>query len=271
MKVLICADTKTAIQRAAGLMTACLREKPTAVFGLATGATMEPLYSEWIATARTEDLSFAHMRTFNLDEYVGLTATHPQSYHHYMHELLFSRVDIDPTNTHLPNGAAPDPATEAEAYEQAIRTAGGIDLQLLGIGHNGHIGFNEPTSSLCSRTRVKTLTQSTLEANAKHFDPGETPPRFAITMGIGTILEARACILLATGSAKADAVMRMIEGPLSAACPASALQLHPAATIILDPDAAARLHLRDYHQLVHPEGREPVLNSPICSRREAAR
>ncbi|RLQ85299.1 glucosamine-6-phosphate deaminase [Notoacmeibacter ruber] len=259
MKVLICTDTNAAIDRAAHLMTDRLRDKPKSVFGLATGSTMEPLYDRWIAIAGDEGLSFARARTFNLDEYVGLPASHPQSYHHYMERFFFDRIDIDRANAHLPNGAAPDPAAEAKAYEGRIANAGGIDLQLIGIGRNGHIGFNEPTSSLTSRTRLKTLTRSTLEANAAHFPPGETPPRYVITMGIGTILESRACLLLATGAGKAEAVERMIEGAVSAACPASALQFHPSATIVLDPEAASCLKLRDYYEQVHPAGRETTV------------
>ncbi len=259
MKVLICNSADAAIDRAASLMTDQLMDKPASVFGLATGSTMEPLYARWIAQAQAEGLSFSRVRTFNLDEYVGLSAAHPQSYHHYMDRLFFSHTDVVKANTRLPRGDAADPVAEALAYEKAIRDAGGIDLQLVGIGRNGHVGFNEPTSSLGSRTRLKTLTQSTLEANAVHFPSGETPPRFVITMGIGSILDTRACLLLATGAQKADAVAQMIEGPVSAACPASALQLHSAATIVLDPEAAGRLQLRDYYEFVHPEGREPVV------------
>lgn len=181
---------------------------------------------------------------------------HPGSYHRTMHDALFSHTDIRPEATHLPRGDAPDPSAEALRYEACIAAAGGIDLQLLGIGTNGHIGFNEPTSSLGSRTRIKTLTEATSASNRQFFTSEDAVPRYAITMGIATILEARACLLLATGTAKAAAVAAMVEGPLSAACPASALQMHPKTTVILDHGAASQLRLRDYYHQVHPEGRD---------------
>ena len=176
-----------------------------------------------------------------------------------MREQLFDHVDFAPGATHLPRGDAADPEAEAEAYEQAIREAGDIGLQLLGLGANGHIGFNEPTSSLASLTRIKTLTRSTREANARYFDDPAEVPRLAITMGIGTILRADQIVLLAYGSAKAEAAAAMIEGPLSASCPASALQMHRKAVIVLDQAAASGLKLRDYYDEVHPEGREAAI------------
>lgn len=253
MKVLICEDHDAAIARAAGLIAAHIRAHSDAVLGLATGGTMLPLY-RLLAGEYRAGLSFARVTSFNLDEYVGLAPDHPASYHSYMREVLFAHVDIDPARTYLPRGDAPDPGEEADRYEALIAAAGGISLQLLGIGQNGHIGFNEPTSSLASRTRVKTLTESTRAANRPYFGPKETPPEYAITMGVGTILAARECLLLATGAAKAPAVAAMIEGPLSAACPASALQMHPRATIVLDREAAGDLRLTDYYQHVHPDG-----------------
>jgi glucosamine-6-phosphate deaminase len=176
-----------------------------------------------------------------------------------MAEQLFDHVDLAPDATVLPRGDAPDPARQAAGYEAAIRRAGGIDLQLLGIGRNGHIGFNEPTSSLASRTRVKTLTRSTREANARYFASFEDTPRFAITMGIGTVLDVRAVVLLALGADKAEAVRDMIEGPLAALCPASALQLHPDVTVILDPDSASALRLRAYYGEIHSDGADAPL------------
>lgn len=177
-----------------------------------------------------------------------------------MAEAFFARVDLDRARTHLPRGDTSDPQAEAEAYEARISEAGGIDLQILGIGRNGHIGFNEPTSSLGSRTRVKTLTEDTRRANEQYFDSSDKTPRYAITTGVATILDARAVLLLATGASKAEAVERMIEGPLCAACPASALQLHPDATIILDGDAAASLTLRSYYLMVHPGGQDSAFD-----------
>lgn len=256
MKVLIFDTTDAAIDRSAGILLDAVRQKPTAVLGLATGGTMLPLYDRLCARHLAESVSFAQVTTFNLDEYVGLAPNHGCAYHHYMREALFDRIDIDLSRTHLPRGDAPDPVAEAEDYERRISMAGGIDLQLLGIGRNGHIGFNEPTSSLASRTRIKTLTEDTRQANRSYFDSIDDTPRFAITMGVGTILASKACLIVATGSAKALAVARMIEGPVSAACPATALQLHPQVTVVLDRSAAAQLTLMAYYQHVHPKGVE---------------
>jgi len=257
MKVLILADPARAVHRAAELILDQLRRKPDAVLGLATGGTMEPVYAE-LRAAR--GLSFAGMRSFNLDEYVGLAADHPQSYHRYMRDQLFAHIDARPENLHLPAGDAPSAQAEAARYDAEIAALGGIDLQLLGLGANGHIGFNEPGSSLGSRTRVKTLTQKTRDDNHRFFGPGEMVPRWAITMGIGTIMEAREIVLLATGAGKAPAARAMIEGPVSAFCPASVLQFHPRTTVILDAAAAGDLALRDYYETVHPGGEEVYLD-----------
>jgi glucosamine-6-phosphate deaminase len=202
---------------------------------------MEPVYDELARKHRKEGLDFSRCRTFNLDEYVGLRANDPSSYHFYMRERLFDRVNIDPRNTHLPDGTAKDLGAECKRYERLIADAGGIDLQLLGIGLNGHLGFNEPLSALRSRTRVELLSPETRAQNAPLF-PKPTPvPRQAITMGVGTILEARRCLLLATGREKAEIVARAVEGPMTARIIASALQLHPYCTVILDAAAAGSL------------------------------
>lgn len=259
MRVLICEDGAAAAQRTADILCASVANRPDAVLGLATGGTMEPVYAVLRNRIAAGSLDLSCVTTFNLDEYVGLAVTHPQSYRATMQRLLFDAAGLPPARCHLPDGSAADPAAEARAYEAAIVAAGGIDLQLLGIGHNGHIGFNEPTSSLGSRTRVKTLTGETRRANARFFGPDEEAPQFAITMGIKTVLETRACVLLATGPRKAAVVAAAIEGPLAAACPASALQLHPQATFVLDPAAAAGLKLRDYYETVHPGGGEARL------------
>lgn len=260
MKVLILADEQAAIERAADIVDRALRNTPAAVLGLATGGTMLPLYRMLAQRHRDNGLSFAKTTSFNLDEYIGLAPDHPCSYHHYMQEALFRHVDIDPARTHLPKGDAADPQAASLDYEALIEAAGGIDLQLLGIGQNGHIGFNEPTSSLGSRTRIKTLTTSTRRANQRYFASFEETPRYAITTGIATILASRKCLLIATGQAKAEAVANMVEGSLSAACPASALQLHPHATIILDKAAASALKLIDYYENVHPRGCDSVFD-----------
>ena len=259
MKVLILKDEGAAVARAAEITAAAIRSVPGLVLGLATGGTMRPLYARLCARHRAGDLSFAGVTTFNLDEYVGLPPDHPGSYHSYMRAALFDAVNLDPGRTHLPRGDAPDAQAEADRYESAIAAAGGIGLQLLGLGRNGHIGFNEPTSSLGSRTRVKTLTRETRAANRRYFDADDAVPRFAITMGVATILSARACLLLATGAAKAEAAAAMIEGPVAAACPASALQLHPRVTVVLDQAAASRLRLTAYYDHVHPDGSDPVI------------
>ena len=256
MKVLIHPTPEAGADCVAALIAARLRRRSAPVLGLATGGTMEAVYARLIAQHRAGRCSFAQTETFNLDEYVGLAPDHPCSYWHYMRAQLFDHVDIAPGRYHLPRGDAPDPEAEAARYEAAILAAGDIGLQLLGLGANGHIGFNEPTSSLSSLTRIKTLTRSTREANARFFDRPEDVPRLAITMGIGTTLRAEEVVLLAYGAGKARAAAAMIEGPLSAACPASVLQMHRRATVVLDEAAAAELKLRDYYEDIHPEGRD---------------
>ncbi len=252
MKILILDDAEAVSARAAGEIASQLSAKPASVLGLATGGTMEAVYEQLIALHRDGRASFAGATSFNLDEYVGLAGDHPCSYRHYMAQKLFDHIDIAPGAAHLPLGEAEDPAAEAERYEAAIAAAGDIDLQLLGLGLNGHIGFNEPTSSLASITRLKTLERSTREANSRYFPEGEEPPRLAITMGIGTIMRAREVLLVATGEAKARAVAQVIEGPVSARWPGSILQMHRQATVLLDRAAASELELLDYYLDVHP-------------------
>jgi glucosamine-6-phosphate deaminase len=246
MEIIIQPTAEAATKIAARLMGKVIREKPAAVLGLATGGTMEPLYRE-LATMK---LDWSRLTTFNLDEYIGISPMHPQSYHNFMCEKLFSRVNISIANVHIPDGLAKDVPAACAHYEQKISAAGGIDLQLLGIGTDGHIGFNEPTSSLASRTRIKTLTPQTRKDNARHFDRAEEVPFHVITMGIGTILESRHCALLAFGKNKARAVAGMVEGAITAMNPASALQLHPKVTVFLDEEAAAELKMKDYYRWV---------------------
>jgi len=240
MKILVFPDAACAIRHAADMVSAAIHAKPSLVLGLATGSTMRPVHAELVARHAAGKLSFAEATTFNLDEYIGLPHTHPGSFARFMAETLFAHTDIKTTRTHLPNGMAPDPDLEAAGYEAQIRAHGEIDLQLLGIGTNGHIGFNEPGSALSSRTRSIALAPSTIAANQAHFDNPADMPRHAITMGIATITEARACMLLACGATKAQAIADMIDGTLSTDCPASSLQRHPNVTVILD-DAAASL------------------------------
>lgn len=241
MKVVILENAAAVARYGADIFRQQLQQQPESVFGLATGSTPLSLYQELIESNRQEEISFKDVHTFNLDEYMDLPGDHPQSYRHFMDQNLFQHLDIDIANTRVPPGDASNPLTACIQYEKAIQDAGGIDIQLLGIGRNGHIGFNEPTSCLSSRTRVKTLTRETIDDNARFFGEGEFQPQLSITMGIGTIMEARLVILLATGKSKASAIRNMVEGPVSAWCPASALQMHPATVVIIDEDAASDL------------------------------
>ncbi|NVK25839.1 MAG: glucosamine-6-phosphate deaminase [Gammaproteobacteria bacterium] len=253
MRVVIKPTAQDAVQFCADVFSQQLLTKPTSVLGLATGGTPVNLYKELIERNKKGDLSFALAKSFNLDEYLGLAGTHPQSYRYFMQQQLFDHVDIAPENTHLPDGLADDPQAFCNQYEHSIKDAGGIDLQLLGIGSNGHIGFNEPTSSLASRTRIKTLDPKTIRDNARFFSEDEHQPHLSITMGIGTILDSKHVLLLATGEGKADAIQATVEGALSAMCPASALQMHQQATIVIDEAAAAKLSLKEYYLAVEAE------------------
>jgi glucosamine-6-phosphate deaminase len=228
-----------------------VRRKPDCVLGLATGSTPIATYTELIRLHREEALDFSKVTTFNLDEYVGLSPDHPQSYHVFMAEHLFRHINISPQRIHIPNGMAKDVPTECEHYESAIRSSGGIDLQLLGIGSDGHIGFNEPSSSLASRTRIKTLTTRSREDNARFFggDLAQVPMH-CITMGVGTIMECRQVLLLAFGARKAQAIADAVEGPITAMNPASILQMHPVAKALIDEPAGGSLKRRDYYRHV---------------------
>jgi glucosamine-6-phosphate deaminase len=244
MEVIILPGASEVVALAARIVTTTVGDNPRAVLGLATGKTQEGVYAELVVAHRAGRVSFREATTFNLDEYVGLGASDPNSYRWYMREHFFRHVDLAPERAHVPDGLANDVARASRDYEAAIRAAGGVDLQLLGIGEDGHIGFNEPSSSLRSRTRLKTLTDKTIAGRSGI-------PRHEITMGIGTILDARRCLLLAFGKAKAAAVAKMIEGPLTASVPASALQLHERTTVIVDEAAAAQLVLGDYYREVY--------------------
>lgn len=247
MEIIIQPDAATATNVAAHLFAGVLQQKPGAVLGLATGGTPVRLYRELIAMK----LDWRKVTTFNLDEYIGLPPDHGQSYHRFMRENLFRHVNLVKKNIHLPDGLAKDVPKFCGQYEKRIVAAGGIDLQLLGIGTDGHIGFNEQTSSLASRTRIKTLTPQTRRDNARFFGSEQAVPHHVITMGIGTILESRHCVLLAFGKNKARAIAEAVEGPITAMNPASALQLHPKVTVILDAAAAAKLKLKNYYRWVY--------------------
>ena len=250
MEVLIRDNADAGCILGAKIIARVVREKPDAVLGLATGRTPLRLYQELIRQHREAGLDFSRVTTFNLDEYVGLSATHDQSYRHFMRENLFRHINIDQKRTHVPDGIAADLHAECRSYEQRIIDAGGIDLQLLGLGRNGHIGFNEPTGSLRSRTWVKILSEQTLKDNSAVFGSFESMPKHALSMGIGTIIDARRILLLAFGPTKVRAVEHMVEGPLSAICPGSALQQHPRTTVILDESSAAGLNYADHYRWI---------------------
>jgi glucosamine-6-phosphate deaminase len=228
-----------------------VREKPQAVLGLATGHTPLLMYRELVRLHQQQGLDFSQVTTFNLDEYVGLAPEHPASYHAFMWENLFRHVNIRPDRIHIPDGQAPHIPSFCRSYEEAIAAAGGIDLQVLGIGADGHIGFNEPSSSLASRTRIKTLTAETRRDNAGAFGSPDQVPFHVITMGVGTIMDAREVLMLAFGPKKADAVAAAVEGPITAMNPASILQMHPVAKCITDEPAATKLRRTDYYRWVY--------------------
>lgn len=250
MRVIILPDAESVSRRAAQVMADRVRKEPACVLGLATGSTPLGAYRELIRMHREEGLDFSRVTTFNLDEYVGLGPQHPQSYRYFMQSNLFDLVNIDARRTHVPDGLANDFEEYCEQYEKQIDDAGGIDLQLLGIGSDGHIAFNEPGSSLGSRTRLKTLAPETIRDNARFFESIDAVPRLAVTMGVGTILDSRRCLLVAYGSSKADAIAAAVEGPITAQITASALQLHRDVTVVVDEAAAKKLARREYYDAV---------------------
>jgi glucosamine-6-phosphate deaminase len=250
MEIIIQPDSQQASRIAARIVARLVQEKPHAVLGLATGNTPLQLYQDLVVMHRETGLDFAGMTSFNLDEYVGVPPAHPSSFHSYMWAHLFSHINMPKERINIPDGMAGDIPAACRKYEQAIRSAGGIDVQVLGLGTNGHIGFNEPSSSLSSRTRIKTLTDESRLAAAAGFGGREHVPTHVITMGLGTIMDAKMCLLLAFGKKKAAAVARMVEGPVTAMVPGSVLQMHPRAVIILDKDAAAELRMADYYNWV---------------------
>ena len=246
MEVVILPRPDDVARVAADAVVSLLRRRPHAVLGLATGSSPLGVYDELARRHRVGDVSFAVARAFLLDEYVGLAEGHRQSYRQVIARELEQRVDFAPGAVCGPDGTSDDVPAACAAYERAIAEAGGVDLQLLGIGTDGHVAFNEPASSLTSRTRIKTLTEQTRKDNSRFFDSSQEVPHHVLTQGLGTISEARHVVLLATGEGKAPAVRDLVEGPLSAHCPASVLQLHPHATVLLDDEAARDLTLADY-------------------------
>ena len=247
MEIIICKTKEEASRKAADLVTALVKSNPKAVLGLATGSTPVEMYKCLIADNKAKKVSCKGVRSWNLDEYWGLPPTHDQSYRSFMDENLFDSIDIVKKNTHVLNGLAKDWRKEVTAYEAAIKKAGGIDLQVLGIGSDGHIAFNEPGSSLASRTRIVSLTPQTIKDNARFFKKAADVPRQALSMGVGSIMEAKRIVLLAFGANKADAVKMMVEGGVSQFCTASTLQMHPDAWVFCDAAAASKLKLKKYY------------------------
>ena len=254
MEILLHDSYESLCRAAAKTVAHVLNAKPNAVLGLATGATPVGLYGELVRMHRDEGLDFSQVTTFNLDEYVGLSRTHPKSYHSFMDQHLFRHINVPKQNVYIPSGTTDNYQSFCKWYEQRIVECGGIDLQVLGIGGDGHIAFNEPGSSLGSRTRIKTLARQTIEDNAQYFDRPEDVPVYAITMGVGTILEARQIMLLANGAKKATAIAAAIEGPVTSMCTASALQMHRDTTFFLDREAAGRLKMIEYYEWVQAKG-----------------
>ena len=249
MEVVILQDANEIGGVGADAVTALLGRKPTAVLGLATGSSPLAIYDELARRREAGRISFRQARGFTLDEYVGLPADHPQRYRTVIDDVFVSKVDFAPGAVQGPDGLAADIPAACAGYEAAIHDAGGVDLQILGIGTDGHIAFNEPGSSLGSRTRIKTLTRQTRMDNARFFgDDVDAVPTHCLTQGLATIMEARHLILVATGRRKAEAVHQLVEGPISALWPATIVQLHPHATVLLDEAAARRLQLVDYYR-----------------------
>jgi glucosamine-6-phosphate deaminase len=248
MEVVIVADRGEAGRLVVDAIATLVVRRPCAVLGLATGSTPRPVYQELARRHAAGHLSLTGARAFLLDEYVGLPAGHREAYRAFIARELEAHVDFAPGGVQGPDVQADDIPAACAAYEEAIRAAGGVDLQLLGVGTDGHIGFNEPGSSLASRTRIKTLTDQTRRDNARFFASLDEVPRHVVTQGIGTILDARHLVLLAFGAGKAAAVAQAVEGPITAMVPASALQLHPHATLLVDEDAASSLRLSGYYR-----------------------
>lgn len=243
IKIVVCKDADEVARKCAGLFVEQVRNKPNSVLGFATGSTPEKSYAQIAQLAKAEKVSFAKVTSFNLDEYWGLDGDHDQSYRYFMNEQLFKHIDIRPWNTNVLNGKARFPEIECRAYEEKIVSVGGVDLWVLGIGNNGHIAFNEPGSPVDSRTRLVSLTQSTIDANSdgRFFKVAAEVPRCALSTGIGTIRDARKLVLLATGAKKADAIAKAVDGAFTPDVPASLLQDHPDCTFILDQEAASKL------------------------------
>jgi glucosamine-6-phosphate deaminase len=251
VEVIICPDADEVGRVAAAKVARVCADEEHPVLGLATGSSPLSIYAHLAARVEAGELDLSAVDAFALDEYVGLDPAHPESYHSVIARTVTEPLRMDPSRVHVPDGAAADIDQAARAYEEAIAAAGGVSVQILGIGTNGHIGFNEPTSSFASRTRIKTLAERTRLDNQRFFDSLDDVPRHCLTQGLGTIMDARHLLLVAQGAAKARAVAATVEGPVSAVCPASILQHHERATVVLDEEAASGLRLREYYQQVY--------------------
>ncbi len=241
MKIYEAKDYREMSRKAANILSAQIILKPDCVLGLATGSTPIGTYDQLVEWYDKGDLDFAEVKTVNLDEYRGLTRENEQSYYYFMHSHLFDRVNIRQENTHVPNGMAEDPAEECARYEALIQSMGGVDIQLLGIGHNGHIGFNEPGVSFAKETHCVDLTQRTIEANKRFFSSADEVPRQALSMGIKTIMRAKKILLIASGEEKADIVARAFFGPVVPEVPASILQMHDDVVVVADRAALSKI------------------------------
>ena len=241
MRIYKAKDYEEMSRKAAGIVSAQIIMKPDCVLGLATGSTPVGLYKQLIEWYRNGDLDFSGVRTVNLDEYKGISRENDQSYYYFMHQHLFDRVNIDPERTNVPNGMEPDAEKECGRYEELIRSLGGVDLQLLGLGHNGHIGFNEPGEAFEKETHCVDLTESTIEANKRFFASADDVPKQAYTMGIKTIMQAKKILIVVNGENKADIVERAFFGPVTPEVPASILQLHNDVTLVGDEAALAKI------------------------------
>ncbi len=237
MRIVVCENYDEMSKKAAEIVAAQMKEKPDSILGLATGSTPLGLYNELIEMNKNGEIDFSKISSFNLDEYYPIKRTNDQSYYYFMNENLFSKVNIDIKNTHVPNGEAPDPEAECAAYDKMIDESAGVDVQILGIGQNGHIAFNEPDTMLNANTHLTSLTQNTIEANARFFSDISEVPTSALTMGIGSILKAKKIILLASGAAKKEAVKELLTSNITTSNPATMLKLHPDVVILCDKEA----------------------------------
>lgn len=249
MRIIVCENYEEVSKKAAQMILSQVTLKPNSVLGLATGSTPMGMYENLVELNKSGDIDFSEVRTFNLDEYYNLPKNNDQSYHYFMHKNLFNHINIKPSNIHIPNGMAEDINSECERYDSLIKESGGVDIQVLGIGNNAHIGFNEPTINFEKGTHLVELEDSTIKANSRFFDNIEDVPKKAITMGVGSIFKSKKIMLIATGENKAEAIYNTVYGKVVPEVPASILQFHNDIVLILDKDAAKLLKEEDYKVL----------------------